>query len=121
MKVLLEIDDEIFEKMYNYSLEKRKPLEVILTTLFKKYILDPTEEMDKFFKSDGSLIHFYHFQKILTEYLQEARDDLSMTINTSEEFDYDRVMQVVLDRLSQKHTKEAYLLVDLFKVYWQNK
>lgn len=113
MKMILNLDEQTVKDMQEYCDHHNITINKLITDLFVRYIKEPTAT---FFEIDDDN-EFWDFVLLLNNYLSEAIYDIKSLSESEEAFETDEAMAKVFERLSEKHIKQAYVVMDLFKVY----
>lgn len=105
MKVILDIDDDILSEMQMHSDILQEDLNVMLSNMFIKQVLEPTmvirQEQQK---DDCAELESFHalFFKFLSDLAHDPNN---------------LVFHKVLTRLRDEHISNPPTMIDLFKVY----
>lgn len=111
MKVVMDIDDAVFEEMQLSSEIKREPLEQILSDLFLRYIHVPTKVIHAAY--DADIADVERFEKLLYQYLTRAIEGIG-------EGSIDRAMKEVFMRIRDSIVDQDHVLAELYRNFNQN-
>lgn len=115
MRVILDIDDKIFEDMQGYASTHNTDVNIVLEDLFNTYIQEPANIIDEI-----GMDELNDFAHLLHEYLNESILDMKVLIGTSEEYEDDSAMIEVYKMLLQEHINSPRVITDLYKTFINN-
>mgnify|MGYP001947207303 CR=1 FL=1 len=113
VKMILDLNEQTIKDMQEYCDHHNITINKLITDLFVRYIKEPTATFFEIHDDN----EFWDFVLLLNNYLSEAIYDIKSLSESEEAFETDEAMAKVFERLSEKHIKQAYVIMDLFKVY----
>jgi len=117
MKVILDIDSDILDKMNGYCTQKDVPLNELIEKLFMRYIQEPANIIDELYAKEGDLKKLEEFQALLHRYLNDAIGDIEALSESGEAYDTDKPMADVFRTLSRELIHSPFVMTELFKTY----
>lgn len=113
MRMILDLKDEVVKDMQDYCAHHNITVSQLIENMFEMYIKEPVIAFSEIDDDKD----FWNFTSLLENYLTEAMHDIKALSKSTMAFDTDEAMAKVFKRLIEKHIKQGFVILDLYKTY----